>query len=135
MDNIVFFDGVCGLCDKAVQFLLRVDHESQFVFAPLQGETAKFLLHELPEEYKDEDSLVLIENYKSKERKFYVLGKGVLRICWILGGWWSLIGWMNILPSYLFDVVYRFVARNRKKFFSKESCQIPSDADKKHFLP
>ena len=135
MKHLVFYDGECGLCDKTVRFLLKVDKREMFAFAPLQGEKAKILLRHIPEEFKSEDSLVLVENFDSKDRQYYVLGKAVLRILWNLGGLWKLLGWMYVLPSFLFDYLYRIVARNRKKFFSTESCRIPSIKDRKRFLP
>lgn len=135
MKHLVFFDGACGLCDHSVQFLLRVDRKKVFQFTRLQGETAKKLLTELPKEVMDEDSLILIENFHSNEQKVYLMGKAWLRICWLLGGWFSFIGWMSFLPSWPFDQLYRVVARNRSRFFSKESCRISNENDRERFLP
>lgn len=134
--HLVFYDGECGLCDHIVQFVLANDKEKIFLFAPLQGETAEFELRDLPREYKNVDSLVLIENYRMPEQKYYVLGKGALRICWLLRGFWALLGWISFLPSPLYDWVYRIVARNRKEMFH---CDIRSRAQKdlhnNRFLP
>ena len=98
MKHLVFYDGKCGLCDHAVQFLLKVDKRKQFVFAPLQGTTAAAELKDVPEHIKQADSLILIENYQSKDQIIYILGKGAFRITWLLGGVWSLLGWLNFLP-------------------------------------
>jgi predicted DCC family thiol-disulfide oxidoreductase YuxK len=131
--HLVFYDGHCGLCDRVVQFLLKVDKDKQFVFAPLQGETAKILLLALPSSYKSEDSLILMENYNSSNPQFYVLGKGALRVCWLLGGPWALIGVLNFLPSFLYNWIYRIVARNRHKLF-KSVCVLPDPSLKDRFL-
>lgn len=133
--HLVFYDGECGLCDRVVQWLLKIDKHGCFVFAPLKGETAAFYLMDLSDEYKGEDSLVLIENYQSSYPKTYVLAKGVLRICWLLGGIWVLVGWLSFLPSVFFDWAYRLVAQNRHRFFSQRECILPPKNQSGRFLP
>jgi predicted DCC family thiol-disulfide oxidoreductase YuxK len=133
--NLVFYDGTCGFCDIAVQFLLGQDTEQRFVFAPLQGTTAKIMLKDLPESLKNSDSLVLVENYQAEDRKFYVLGRGAFRILWMLGGAWSLLGWVSFLPSFLYNWGYRIVARNRHKLFPNTKCILPDANSKDRFLP
>ena len=133
--HLVFYDGQCGLCDKVVQFLLKRDRMKIFMFAPLQGSTAASVLKELPPELKSVDSLILVENYLASDQQFYLLGKGALRICWLLGGAWMLLGWISFLPAVLYDWGYRIVARNRHRFFPNTSCVIPDPKDKVRFLP
>lgn len=128
--HLVFYDGVCGLCDQAVQFVLRHDKNDLFLFAPLQGETAK--KYDLP---KDIDSIVLVENFGTHNEKLLVMGKAVFRICWLLGGFFTLIGWLSFLPSWLYDFGYRFVAKRRHIFFKNTSCVIPTKESKIKFLP
>ena len=123
---IIFYDGECGLCDSAVRFLLRIDKKGLFYYAPLQGATAKEKLQPPP----DRDSLVLLEVDGERSME----GEGVLRILWILGGAWKVIGWMRVLPSFPFDWLYRILARNRHKLFGRKPfCDIP--ADRSRFLP
>ena len=69
--HLVFYDGKCGLCDHAVQFILKFDHLAIFDFSPLQGETADLFLQGISRE----DSLVLVENYKSPDKKMLFLEK------------------------------------------------------------
>lgn len=133
--DLVFYDGECGFCDQVVQFLLRHDQNKIYVFAPLQGEMAKKLLKKLPEEYKTVDSLVLVEDYLSENPTYYVMGKAAFRILWQLGGFWTLVGSLNFLPSFLYDWGYRLVARNRQEISKKLSCQIPDPSQKDRFLP
>jgi len=132
--HLVFYDGECGLCDKAVQFVLARDKAQDFDFAPLQGTTAAEMLKELPENIKTADSLILIENYKTPNRSLYIYGKGAFRICWLLGGAWSILGLLSFLPSILYDWGYRLVARNRHKLFATK-CMVPSQQNKHRFLP
>lgn len=128
----MFYDGTCGFCDHTVQFLIKADKKRDFAFAPLQGETAKTLLKDLPDEMKQVDSLILIEDYQ-KNPRFWVLGKGAFRIAWLLGGMWALIGWIHFLPGFLYNWGYRLIARNRKKF-APLSCKIPDPNQKDRFL-
>lgn len=134
LQNLVFYDGECGLCDHIVQILLKVDREKQFVFAPLQGETAKTLLQDVPNEVKSADSLILITDYQSQNKNIYLFGKAAFRICWILGSWWMLLGWISFLPGLLYDWGYRLVARNRHRLF-EQVCTIPDESQKDRFLP
>jgi predicted DCC family thiol-disulfide oxidoreductase YuxK len=132
--HLVFYDGQCGLCDQIVQFLLKVDHEGRFIFAPLQGVTASKFLKDLPDKYKDVDSLILVENYNTPNPQFFVQGKAALRICWLLGDGWKILGLFSFLPSFLYNWVYRWVARNRYRLLSP-TCIRPSAKDKHRFLP
>ena len=129
--HLLFYDGSCGLCDHAVQFVLKRDSEGLFVFAPLQGTTAKNFFPTPPAE----DSLILIEDYTSTSPKKYLFGKGAFRVLWLIGGVWSLPGLLNFLPPSLYDWGYRLVAKNRHKLFSQTNCKLPTAEDKKRFLP
>lgn len=134
MVSLVFYDGECGLCDYTVQFLLRVDTQKKFLFAPLQGQTAKKIFKEELDKYLGADSLILIENYQTENQKIYLWGKGAFRILWLLGGAWKLVGWISFLPAFLYDWGYRFIARNRHKLF-KQACFLPTPEQKQRFLP
>ncbi len=133
--HLVFYDGSCGLCDRIVQFLLKEDRQKLFVFAPLQGETASIFLKNLPPEMRFTDSLILIEHYKSPYPRVSILGKGALRIAWLLGWPWLCIGWLSFLPGWMFDWAYRLVAKNRHRFFPQTECIIPNAEQRDRFLP
>ncbi len=109
-EHLVFYDGECGLCDRCVDFLLKVDTSQKFVFASLQGEVAKRFFDEPP----SLDTIIVIESYATAP-EIYQYGQAILRICWLLGGLWSLIGLASFLPSFLYNWVYRLVAKNRDK--------------------
>jgi predicted DCC family thiol-disulfide oxidoreductase YuxK len=134
MSHLVFYDGECGFCDQVVQLLLKADKRKKFLFAPLQGKTAARLLKELPEGMKGIDTLVLVENYQQPSQRFLILGKAAFRIMWLLGGFWSLIGWISFLPGWLYNWGYRLVARNRKRLFPVICCVIPDPNQKDRFL-
>lgn len=135
-EHLVFYDGTCGMCHWVIQFLLKHDHQERFVFSPLQGETAKVLLKDWRNSHPDADSLVLIENYQDPNRKrIYAFGKGALRICWLLGGLWKIPGFLSFFPGFLYDWIYRLVARNRYQWFERHACLIPKAKDSTRFLP
>lgn len=133
--HLVFYDGECGLCDHAVQFVLKADKQKKFMFAPLQGTTAAELLADLPPEMKKADSLILIENFQEPAQQLHILGKGAFRVCWLLGGGWRLLGWLSYLSPILYDWGYRLIARNRHRLFPQTECIIPDLAQKDRFFP
>lgn len=107
---IVFYDGTCPLCNRAVRWILSVDKKRLFYFAPLEGKTAaKKQIHE-------KESLVLYINSK----KIFKEGRAVFKILWLLGGKYALLGWLSFLPSLPFDLFYRLIAKYRFRLFSKK---------------
>ncbi len=132
--HLVLYDGTCRLCHGAVQFILNHDKEKVFQFAPLQGETAISLLKDWRNKYPEADTIVLIENWKQSDQKRLFFGKAALRILWLLGGKWSLLGIFSFLPSFLYDWIYRYIARNRFAWFGHQECLIPKKSDEKRFL-
>lgn len=132
--HLVFYDGQCGLCDRAVQQILKIDRNKIFMFAPLQGKTADKMLQTVPESVKNADSIILIENFEGPNPKIYLFGKAVFRILWLVGGWWTLIGWKFFLPSWLYDWGYRIVAKNRHRLFPQDACVLISPETRSRFL-
>lgn len=125
---IVLFDGVCNLCNKSVQFIIKRDPHNQFFFASLQSEMGKSLLekHHLSEV----DSVVLI-----KEDMYYMESDAALEICRHLSSGWKLLAILKVIPSSIRDPLYQFVARNRYRWFGKQdSCMLPTEEMKKRFL-
>ena len=132
--HLIFYDGTCGLCHRAVQFVLKRDCYQRFVFAPLQGETAAALLGK--SKASSMETLVLVENYQNPEcRCILTHGQGALRISWLLGGFWVIPGVFSFLPPFLYDWLYHWVARHRFKWFGKETCLLPQTKCNERFLP
>jgi predicted DCC family thiol-disulfide oxidoreductase YuxK len=126
--KIIFFDGVCHLCNAFVDTVVAQDKAHIFQFAPLQGETAKALLND-----QDRNSLDTVIYFESGtvSRK----STAVLRILSQLGGVYKLasLGW--IVPSFLRDAVYGFVAKNRYAWFGKsDTCRIPTAEERAYLL-
>jgi predicted DCC family thiol-disulfide oxidoreductase YuxK len=113
--HLIFFDGECVFCNRMVRFLLQKDRAGHFLFAPLQGVTAKEFFTTPP----SLDTLILVEHFKTAKQKQLRFGKAALRICWYLPGGWKLLGLLSFLPSFLADPIYRLIARNRHFFGGK----------------
>jgi predicted DCC family thiol-disulfide oxidoreductase YuxK len=128
---IIFFDGVCNLCNGSVQFVIRHDNKKQFLFAALQspmGEQA--LQHVAGKEKKPVDSIILY-----KKGKYYSRSDAAMQIIKELGGFWRLGVVLYIFPASLRNGIYDWVARNRYKWFGKQNeCMIPTPELKSRFL-
>jgi predicted DCC family thiol-disulfide oxidoreductase YuxK len=125
------FDGVCNLCNGTVQFLLKRDRQQILRFAPLQGTFGQQALRDHGLDPNALQSLVLLDNGKA-----YTHSTAALRAFRALGGGWLVISWLEIFPEGLRDMVYRWIARNRYRWFGRrESCMVPSPAVMERFLP
>ena len=126
--NIVFFDGVCSLCNRSVDFFMRHDKRHVLFFAPLQGTTAATLLP------RDEASSLSSIIYYS-EGKISYRTKAVLNLLWDMGGWWRLSFIFRIVPSFIRDIFYNWMATYRYKWFGKKAtCRIPTIEERGRFL-
>jgi len=126
---ILFFDGVCGLCNSFVDFALRHDRKGRVLFAPLQGSTAATQLD--PANTATLDTVVLLENGRSYKRS-----SAIVRVLKQLGGIWTALAWLLwLIPWPLRDLGYRIIAKTRYRLFGrKESCRIPSVEERARFL-
>lgn len=115
---VLFYDGECGLCNRLVRLLLRLDHSGRLRYAPLQGAAAQAYLrtHGLPAE--DFDSLVFVPSWAEREKPAYQLRTdgvlGALRLCGGVGR--ALVG-LRVVPRVWRDAGYRAVARWRYRIF------------------
>ncbi len=126
---VVFFDGVCGMCNHFVDFLLKHDHKQVFLFAPLQGEAAK--LHLEKSDTEDLKSIVLIKNGKTFRHS-----AAVVQVLCSLSIFWKTAGYaLWIIPGPIRDLGYRLVAKVRYRIFGKkESCRLPTPEERARFL-
>ena len=125
--KVILFDGVCGLCNKSVDFLIVRDKGKQFSFSPLQG---KFAREYVPEDTENLDTIVYWENGRVFRRS-----SAVLHILTQLGGAWVLLFPFLLIPPTLRDLFYRFVARIRYRVASRqETCRIPTPEEEDRFL-
>jgi predicted DCC family thiol-disulfide oxidoreductase YuxK len=127
---VIFFDGVCGLCNRFVDFVLRRDPGGLFRFSPLQGETAAEQL--TPADITDLKTMVVVDGDQT-----YRKSAAVIRVLQRLGGFWhvaSALFWLA--PRPLRDLGYSWIANNRYAIFGKkETCRMPSADERARFLP
>lgn len=127
---LVLFDGVCNFCNFWVQFIIKRDKKAKLKFTTLQSETAKSVLLNYSINPEILTSVIFIEN-----GKVYSQSTAALRICRHLDGGWKLIYTLIIIPSFLRDIVYNWVGKNRYKWFGKkEECWIPTPDLSERFL-
>jgi predicted DCC family thiol-disulfide oxidoreductase YuxK len=128
---VLFFDGVCNLCNSAVQFVIRHDKEGKIRFASLQsraGEAARAAV--TAAKGKAPDSLIFLE-----EGIYYTESDAALRAAKYLDGGWRRLRYLTVFPHLLRDAVYRLIAHNRYRLFGKkEACILPTAALKARFL-
>lgn len=126
--NIVFFDGVCGFCNKSVDFLQKVDERKVLLFSPIQGEMAKRVL---PVERRENLDTI---TYFDGQELFYRT-TALLKIGKTLGGIWLVFYPLIIVPAAWRDVAYDWVAKRRYRFFGKrDTCRMPTPEERARFL-
>ena len=133
---IILYDGVCGLCNRLVQFLLKHDKNSRLRFASLQSDFAAKVLQRHGIDPKDLDTVHVIENYEQPGERVLQRSDAILRAGRELGGFWSASATVaKVIPRALRDVIYRFVARNRYRVFGKyDTCMLPEPNQRSRFL-
>ena len=133
---IVLYDGVCGLCNRSVQFLLNHDKHERFRFASLQSDFARKVLGRHGLDPKDLDTVHVVENYDQPGERVLQRSDAILRAGRELGGFWSASSAVaRIVPRPLRDLVYRFVATNRYRVFGKyDTCMLPDPNQRSRFL-
>lgn len=127
---VIFFDGVCGLCDAWISFVLARDRQQKFRFGALQGETAREWLQMGPDVVLDSVTL-------ADATGIYRKSDAVWRILVILGGVWRVCGWLlRLVPRPIRNRGYDFIARHRYQWFEKkEACRLPTREERDRFLP
>lgn len=127
---VVLFDGVCNMCNASVNFLIDRDPERRLHFASLQSEVGAALAEKVGIAADQRDTMVLVEGQRGSVRS-----TAALRIARYLGFPWKLLYVGIVIPRFLRDAVYRFVAARRYQWFGKsEMCRIPSPEDAGRFL-
>ena len=132
---ILFFDGVCGLCDRLVQLVLRHDRQRQFRFAALQSDFARATLaaHGRPSASGDDtlDTMFVL----TSDGRLLKKARAILFVARALGAPWSWLRLVAPLPTRVLDWFYDRVARNRYRLFGKrDACRLPTAEEKLRFL-
>ncbi len=126
---VIFFDGVCGLCNAFVDYVLNRDHQEIFYFAPLQGDFAGEIEALAP--YRNSLTSVVLW----KNGQVYTHSTAAMEVLISLGGVWKLLRVFYLVPRFLRDFAYKLIARNRYRLFGKsETCRLPTAEERSRFL-
>jgi predicted DCC family thiol-disulfide oxidoreductase YuxK len=129
-ENILFFDGICNLCNTFVNLVIDVDENEKIKFASLQSDFGQKFLRDNHFSETEFNTFILFS-----AGKIYKKSAAVYRIFRLFGGFWKILLIFDLLPRTVSDFFYDFIARNRYKFFGKkESCRMPTPELKKRFL-
>lgn len=129
--KIILFDGVCNLCNGAVQFIIRQDKNDTFRFAALQSEKGQQLIKERGIDTNVIDSIILIKPNVA----YYIKSDAALEIANNFGGGWKFLQIFKLLPTSIRDFFYDFIARNRYRWFGqKNQCMIPTPELRAKFI-
>lgn len=127
---IIIFDGVCELCNSSVNFIMKWEKRPDLLFTANQNEPGRKLLQSFGEDPDSVSTIYLVEN-----GKLYSRSTAALRISRRLRFPMNLVYGFVIVPRFLRDVVYKWIARNRYRWFGqKDMCRIPSPEEMARFL-
>ena len=130
MQPVILFDGLCNLCNEAVQFTIERDKQNLFRFASLQSDYATEKIAPFNIVPQNLESFILLE-----DDKVYLRSTAALRVAKKLSGLWPLLYGFIIVPRFIRDAVYNYIAKNRYKWFGKqESCWVPTPELKSKFI-
>ena len=134
---VLFYDGVCGLCNRTVQFILRRDRREVFRFAPLQGPLANRILKAHGIDPSDLDTIYVAVNCdQSSKERLLARSDAAVFVFRELGGIWRVgAAVLGLMPRSVRDWGYGLIARNRYRVFGRyETCPIPSESVRTRFL-
>jgi predicted DCC family thiol-disulfide oxidoreductase YuxK len=131
---VLLYDGVCGICNRGIQTILRADPKGSLRFAALQGEFATAVIERHPE-LRGVDSMVFVDNPGTADEHVTVRTAGLLRVAGYLGGPWKLLLAGHAVPAGLRDRFYDWFASIRYRVFGKhDTCPIPPPEVRARFI-
>lgn len=129
--KIILFDGVCNLCNSAVQFVIKRDSKDIFRFVALQSELGQKIVDHIGIDTKNIDSIILYEPGKA----YYYKAAAALQIVKELGGLYICLRVFSVFPAFISNTVYDYVARHRYQWYGRrESCMVPTPELSAKFL-
>jgi predicted DCC family thiol-disulfide oxidoreductase YuxK len=127
---IILFDGVCNLCNRSIQFVIKHDKNHVFRFASLQGEFGKKVVKNFHLTQQNYDSFLLLQ-----KGKIYQKSTGALMVAKQFSGAWKMVYLLIVVPSFIRNAIYSLISNNRYRWFGKKQvCWLPKPEDKKRFL-
>lgn len=133
---VLLYDGVCGLCNRFVRFVLKHDRQDRFRFAALQSGFAKAILARHGVNAADLDTVYLVRNLQQPDESLVDRSEAAIAVSSMLGGFWGFVmNLLRIVPRRLRDWGYNLVAGNRYRIFGKyDVCPLPDPRDRHKFL-
>jgi len=133
---VILYDGVCGLCNRLVQFVLRRDTRDRFRFAALQSDFARGLLLKHGLDLQNLESICLLLDHSQPSERMETRSTAAIGIFRELGTFWRLLAdLLTIVPRGFRDWGYDLFARNRYRVFGKyDACPLPNPSDRHKFL-
>lgn len=133
--HLVLYDGICGLCNRLNLFIIRRDPTGKFLFASMQSETGKRLLAKYDKPSDSLTTFYVLADYQSDAERILSHSTASLFVAEHLSGPWRMATVFRIVPAFLRDLPYSFVARQRYRFYGRyDSCPAPSDGLKARFI-
>ncbi len=128
--QVILFDGVCNFCNNAVNFVIKRDKQAAIMFTPLQSDTGKELAKQYGIPVDNLQSFIFIEKGKAFNRS-----TAALKVCKYLKAAWPFCYVFIIVPAFIRDGIYNWIAKNRYKWFGqKNECMIPTPDVRARFL-
>jgi predicted DCC family thiol-disulfide oxidoreductase YuxK len=133
--DLLLYDGVCGLCNRLVRFVLDRDPKGRFRFASLQSPLAAELLARYHYDPADLDTFYAVIDFRTPAERVLKKGKAAVYVGSHLKGLWPLTGVGRVVPRFLLDLGYDFVAHRRYGWFGKlDACPMPKPGDAERFF-
>ena len=124
-EKIIIFDGVCGLCNRSIDILIKLDRQKILQYSSLQGEFVKTL-----KTGPDIDSIIFYE-----DGILYYKSTAILKIFQALGGVWKITAIFYLIPKIIRDFLYDLIAKYRYHIFGKmKSCRMPKKDERDLFI-
>ena len=129
--KIILFDGVCNFCNSSVLKIIKHDKKNIFLFASIQSDIGFLIMNHFKIDSSKTDSIILVES----EDKFHVKSTAVLKILEEFNGLWRVLQICWIIPLFIRNSAYNYIAKNRYKWFGKKNkCVLPSNDIKSKFI-
>jgi len=133
--HLILYDGVCGLCNRMNQTVLRYDRHERFHFAALQSEPSRTILRRFRANPDPLDTFYVVEDYLSDAPRLLNKSDAAIFVAKSLGGLWRCGKLLKVFPKFMRDRVYDFIARHRYRLFGREDvCPRPKPEDKRRFI-
>lgn len=130
-NKIVLFDGTCNFCNSSVLKIIKHDKKNIFLFTSLQSDIGLEILNHFKIDNSKTDSIILVES----EEKFHIKSTAALKILKEFNGLWKVFQICWIIPPFIRNSAYNYIAKNRYKWFGKkDNCMIPTNEIKSKFI-